>query len=62
MWKMKQVTSKYKMFDFNNFEVLKKCNNAYDTKISKALFIRKFRPKLNKQLLTKGTSYVLKVF
>ena len=51
-----------KMFDSNNFEVLKKCSNAYDTKISEALLIRKFRPKLNKQLLTKGTSYVLKVF
>ena len=51
-----------KTFDSNNFEVLNKCQNSYDTKISEALLIRKFRPKLNKQLLTKGTSYVLKVF
>ena len=51
-----------KNFDFNNFEVLKKCKTPFDTKIAEALFIRKFRPKINKQLLTKGTSYVLKVF
>ena len=51
-----------KNFDYNNFEVLKKCKTPFDTKIAEALFIRKFRPKINKQLLTKGTSYVLKVF
>ena len=48
--------------DYTNFDILKRCQNNYNTKISEALLIRKFRPKLNKQLMTKGTSYLLKVF
>ena len=46
----------------DNFEILKRCRNNYDTKICEALRIRQFKPKLNKQLVTKGTSYFLKVF
>ena len=46
----------------DNFEILKRCRNNYDTKICEALRIKQFKPKLNKQLLTKGSSYFLKVF
>ena len=42
--------------------ILKRCKTPYETKIAEALLIRKFHPKLNKQLMTKGTSYLLKVF
>ena len=48
--------------DVNNFKILKHCKTTFDTKISEALLIKKFRPKLNKQLMTRGMSYLLKVF
>ena len=51
-----------KKLDVNNFQILKQCKNSFNTRISEALCIRQFRPKMNKQLLTKGTSYFLKVF
>ena len=51
-----------KKFNVDNFQILKKCKNSFNTCISEALFIRKFRPKLNKQLMTNGASYFLKVF
>ena len=47
---------------FNNFEILKRCQNSYNTKITEALCIKRLRPKLNKKLMTKGCSYLLKVF
>ena len=46
----------------DNFLILKKCKNQYDTKFSEALKLKKCRPKLNKQLVIKGVSYLLKVF
>ena len=48
--------------DSSNFEILKHCQNNYNTRIAEALVIKQCRPKLNKQLMTKGTSYLLKVF
>ena len=48
--------------DSSNFEILKHCQNNYNTRIVEALVIKQCRPKLNKQLMTKGTSYLLKVF
>lgn len=48
--------------DCSSFEILKQCKNRYDTVISEALLIKRLRPKLNKKLVTKGTSYYLKVF
>ena len=51
-----------KKFDTNNFQIISQCKNSFNTRVSEALCIRKFRPKLNKQLMTKGTSYFLKVF
>ena len=46
----------------DNFKVLKKCKNSYDIRIHEALKIKKLRPKLNKQLMKGGVSYLLKVF
>ena len=47
---------------WKDFSILKQCKNDYTTKIAEALFIRKFKPVLNKQKLTKGKSYLLRVF
>ena len=40
------------------------CNgkNEYDTKVYEALLIKKFKPKLNRQLYANGCSFLLKVF
>ena len=46
----------------DNFKVLKKCKNSYETVIHEALSIKRFQPKLNKQLMKSGASYLLKVF
>ena len=46
----------------DNFKVLKKWKNSFETVIHEALTIKKLRPKLNKQLVTGGASYLLKVF
>ena len=46
----------------DNFKVLKKCQNSYETVIHEALTIKRFQPKLNKQLMKAGASYLLKVF
>ena len=46
----------------DNFKILKKCKTSYETVIHEALRIKKLRPKLNKQLLKGGVSYLLKVF
>ena len=46
----------------DNFKILKKCKTRYETIIHEALSIKKLRPKLNKQLMKGGVSYLLKVF
>ena len=46
----------------NNFKVVQKCNNEYETKIQEALFIKKQNPKLNSQLYASGSSFLLNVF
>ena len=46
----------------DNFKVLKKCKNSFETVIHEALSIKRLRPKLNKQLMRAGVSYLLKVF
>ena len=51
-----------RFLNIDNFKVLKKCKTSYDTRIHEALKIKKFRPKLNKQLLKNGASYLVKVF
>ena len=47
---------------FDHFKIMKNCKNEVETKIHEALLIKKHNPKLNKQLLTKGTSYLLRVY
>ena len=51
-----------KFLNFENFKIVKKCRTSYEARIIEALKIKKLRPKLNKQLVTKGVSYLLKVF
>ena len=41
-----------------SLKVLKKCVTEYDTKIQKALSIKKLNPKLNKQLYAKGACLI----
>ena len=41
----------------DNFKILTKCNNDYETRINEALLIEKFKPELNKQLLNSGKSF-----
>ena len=45
----------------DNFKAVKQCRDDYSTRISEALVIKKFRPKINKQKMTKDT-YLLRVF
>ena len=46
----------------DNFKILKKCKTSYETVIHEALKIKTLRPRLNKQLMKGGVSYLLKVF
>ena len=46
----------------NSFKILKKCRSEFDTKICEALFIKKLKPKLNKQIQACGASVLLKIF
>ena len=46
----------------NDFKVVQKCNNEYETKIQEALFIKKQNPRLNSQLYASGSSFLLNVF
>ena len=55
-------TCKNSQLSVENFTILKQCKNDYTCRITEALFIKKFRPQLNKQKLTKGQSYFLRVF
>ena len=54
--------SKSESLTVNNFKVVQKCNNEYETKIQEALFINKQNPKLNFQLYASGSSFLLNVF
>ena len=44
------------------FKILPNCKYEYDTKVHEALLIKKFKPKLNRQLYANGCSFLLKVF
>ena len=46
----------------NDFQVIKKCRNKFQTKIFEALYIQKLHPTLNIQLSNEGSGYLLKVF
>ena len=55
-------TCKKSQLSLDNFTILKQCRNDYTTRISEALYIKKFRPRLNKQKLSKGQGYLLRIF
>ena len=55
-------TCKNSNITVDNFNILKPCKDDYITRISEALLIKKYRPKMNKQMFTKGQSYLLRVF
>jgi len=44
------------------FSVLRSYRSEFDTKINEALFIKRLKPKLNKQLYAQGSSFLLNVF
>ena len=46
----------------DNFNILKKCRNATDSKIFEALLIKKINPSLNISLKKPGATWTLKVF
>ena len=46
----------------DNFNVLKKCRTNYETMIFEAIFIKRFKPSLNHQLIKPGKTYFLGVF
>ena len=46
----------------NNFEILRKCRNKFDTAIYEAILIRKHNPSLNRQLVKPGWQHTLMVF
>ena len=46
----------------DDFHVLKKCRNKYNTMIFEAMFIQRQNPVLNRQLIKPGRSFTLRVF
>ena len=44
------------------YSILRKCTSDYDTKIHEALLIKKYKPKLKRQLYGNGSSFLLKIF
>ena len=46
----------------DNFKVMKQCRDDYSAKVNEALLLRKFRPKINKQKLSRAVSYLLRIF
>ena len=49
-------------FNVNSFKIIKKCNSNFETKIYKALLIKKHNPGLNRQLFANGLSFLLNIF
>ena len=46
----------------HRFQILKKCENDFLTKIHEAFLIKKLKPMLNKQLHNSGSSFLLNIF
>ena len=46
----------------NNFGILKKCRNKFETMISEALLIKRYNLALNKQLTKPGITHTLRIF
>ena len=49
-------------FNINLFKIIKKCNSNFETKIHKALLIKKHNPGLKRQLVANGSSFLLNIF
>ena len=49
-------------FSCNRFKILDRGRDDFETTIKEALYIKNSRPKLNKQLYTQGSSFILSVF
>ncbi len=45
-----------------DFKILKSCRNDFETRVHEAFLIKKYNPKLNKQLYNKGSFFTIKVF
>jgi len=50
-------TCKEKNLDINSFKVIHSCKTEYETRIQKALLIKKHNPQLNTQVYANGSSY-----
>ena len=48
--------------DPSHFEIIRMCNNDYETKINEAILIRKLSPKLNIQKFNNGASFLLNIY
>ena len=48
--------------DLNSFHIMKRCRTNGETRIMEALLIRRHAPKLNKQMFSKGASFILNVY
>ena len=46
----------------DNFEILKTARKPLELSIHEALLIKKFQPKINKQMFANGASHQLKIF
>ena len=46
----------------NSFKIIKKSNSNFETKIYKALLIKKHNPGINRQLFANGSSLLLNIF
>ena len=53
---------KYQDLDASYFEIIRSCNNEYETKINEAILIRKLSPKLNIQTFNNGASFHFNIF
>ena len=49
-------------FNENDFVIIRKCKSEFCSKIHVALLIKKLSPKLNRQMLENGASYLLNIF
>lgn len=48
--------------NYDNFTVIKKCRNRWDTAVHEALLIKRFNPVLNVQLTKPGYTHQLRIF
>ena len=48
--------------NLESFEIIKKTHSSFDVLIYEVLFIKKYKPSLNRQLFKSGSFYTCKVF